>query len=175
MPTEPASPPPEVTAESNPIDQSAPASETLASAAPERGLRLSTAAAEPSIPAVPAADATAAPATPAPASAAALPSTPLARPEPSPQARRLTALPDDPKADPKPARASAHKKTAKSESKSERTKRPAGEARQAVRRFGDDLRDIPVSSYAWDGSRRNIVVRPTNIQDVYYYSGQRYP
>jgi hypothetical protein len=42
-----------------------------------------------------------------------------------------------------------------------------------VRRFGDDLRDIPVSSYAADGTRRNIVIRPTNIQDVYYYSRPR--
>jgi hypothetical protein len=49
-------------------------------------------------------------------------------------------------------------------------RRPAAEAREVVRRFGDDLRDLPVSSYAGDGTRRNIVIRPTNIQDVYYYS-----
>jgi hypothetical protein len=52
-------------------------------------------------------------------------------------------------------------------------KRPASEAVRAMRRFGDDLRDIPVSSYAADGTRRNIVIRPTNIQDVYYYSAPR--
>jgi hypothetical protein len=42
-----------------------------------------------------------------------------------------------------------------------------------VRRFGDHLRDIPVSSYSADGTRRDIVIRPTSIQDVYYYSAPR--
>jgi hypothetical protein len=49
-------------------------------------------------------------------------------------------------------------------------KRSASEARAAVRRFGDDLHDSPVSSYAADGTRRgHSVIRPTNIQDYYYY------
>jgi hypothetical protein len=51
--------------------------------------------------------------------------------------------------------------------------RPATEALNAVRRFQDNLRDIPVSAYAADGTRRTIVIRPTSIQDVYYYSAPR--
>ena len=51
-------------------------------------------------------------------------------------------------------------------------KRPA-EALSAVRKFGDHLRDIPVSAYSGDGTRRDIVIRPTSIQDVYYYSAPR--
>lgn len=47
------------------------------------------------------------------------------------------------------------------------------EALNAVRKFQDNLRDIPVSSYAADGTRRTIVIRPTSIQDVYYYSAPR--
>jgi hypothetical protein len=41
------------------------------------------------------------------------------------------------------------------------------EALNAVRKFQDNLRDIPVSSYAGDGTRRTIMIRPTSIQDVY--------
>jgi hypothetical protein len=52
-------------------------------------------------------------------------------------------------------------------------KRPTGEALNAVRTFGDNLHDIPVSSYAADGTPRKIVIRPTSIQDVYYYSAPR--
>jgi hypothetical protein len=51
--------------------------------------------------------------------------------------------------------------------------RPATEALNAVRRFQDNLHDIPVSAYAADGTRRTIVIRPTSIQDVYYYSAPR--
>ena len=52
-------------------------------------------------------------------------------------------------------------------------KRPTNEALSAVRKFGDTLQDIPVSGYAADGTRRKIVIRPTSIQDVYYYSAPR--
>lgn len=52
-------------------------------------------------------------------------------------------------------------------------RRPTPEALRAVRRFGDDLQDIPASSYAADGTRRSIVIRPTSIQDVYYYAVPR--
>jgi hypothetical protein len=55
----------------------------------------------------------------------------------------------------------------------EAANKPANEALNAVRRFQDNLRDIPVSSYAADGARRTIVIRPTSIQDVYYYSAPR--
>jgi hypothetical protein len=52
-------------------------------------------------------------------------------------------------------------------------KRSTNEALNAVRKFNDNLRDIPVSSYAADGTPRTIVIRPTSIQDVYYYSAPR--
>jgi hypothetical protein len=56
----------------------------------------------------------------------------------------------------------------------ERTaRRSTNDALNAVRRFGDSPREIPATSYAADGSPRNIVIRPTSIQDVYYYSSQR--
>jgi hypothetical protein len=52
-------------------------------------------------------------------------------------------------------------------------KRPTSEALRTVRKFDDKLQDIPVDAYAADGSRRSIVIRPTSIQDVYYYSVPR--
>ncbi len=63
----------------------------------------------------------------------------------------------------------APKKTARENRGAKQT----DEALNAVRRFQDNLRDIPVSSYAGDGTRRTIVIRPTSIQDVYYYSAPR--
>lgn len=77
---------------------------------------------------------------------------------------------------PKPAaeaqpRAAAPKKPAIEERAAKQ--RPTNEALNAVRRFQDDLRDIPVSAYTADGTRRTIVIRPTSIQDVYYYSAPR--
>ena len=77
---------------------------------------------------------------------------------------------------PKPAaeaqpRAAAPKKATPEERAAKQ--RPTNEALNAVRRFQDDLRDIPVSAYAADGTRRTIVIRPTSIQDVYYYSAPR--
>jgi len=63
----------------------------------------------------------------------------------------------------------APKKTAREA----RGAKPSNEALSAVRRFQDNLRDIPVSSYAADGTQRTIVIRPTSIQDVYYYSAPR--
>ena len=68
-------------------------------------------------------------------------------------------------------RAAAAKKPA-SEARAAK-QRPATEALNAVRRFQDNLHDIPVSAYAADGTRRTIVIRPTSIQDVYYYSAPR--
>ena len=63
----------------------------------------------------------------------------------------------------------APKKTARENRGAKQT----DEALNAVRRFQDNLRDIPVSSYAGDGTRRTIVIRPMSIQDVYYYSAPR--
>jgi hypothetical protein len=65
--------------------------------------------------------------------------------------------------------ASAPKKTAREDRGAKQT----DEALNAVRKFQDNLRDIPVSSYAGDGTRRMIMIRPTSIQDVYYYSAPR--
>jgi hypothetical protein len=69
------------------------------------------------------------------------------------------------------SRAAASKKPA-SEARAAK-QRPATEALNAVRRFQDDLHDIPVSAYAADGTQRTIVIRPTSVQDVYYYSAHR--
>ena len=68
-------------------------------------------------------------------------------------------------------RAAAAKKPA-SEARAAK-QRPATEALNALRRFQDNLHDIPVSAYAADGRQRTIVIRPTSIQDVYYYSAPR--
>jgi hypothetical protein len=62
---------------------------------------------------------------------------------------------------------------AKKTTREARGAKPSNEALSAVRRFQDNLRDIPVSSYAADGTQRTIVIRPTSIQDVYYYSAPR--
>ncbi len=62
---------------------------------------------------------------------------------------------------------------AKTAARENRGAKPANEALNAVRRFQDNLRDIPVSSYAADGTPRTIVIRPTSIQDIYYYSAPR--
>jgi hypothetical protein len=62
---------------------------------------------------------------------------------------------------------------AKTAARANRGAKPANEALNAVRRFQDNLRDIPVSSYTGDGTPRTIVIRPTSIQDVYYYSAPR--
>ena len=66
-----------------------------------------------------------------------------------------------------PTRPAARKKIAR---RDRTAKLPTNEALNAVRNFGDNPRDIPVSSYAADGTPRRIVIRPTSIQDVYYYS-----
>jgi len=52
-------------------------------------------------------------------------------------------------------------------------KKSTNDALNAVRKFGEGLRDIPVSSYSADGTRREIVIHPRSIQDVYYYSAPR--
>ncbi|TMJ22398.1 MAG: hypothetical protein E6G96_19790 [Alphaproteobacteria bacterium] len=52
-------------------------------------------------------------------------------------------------------------------------KRRRNEALNSVRRFGDRQRDVPANAYAADGMRHTIPIRPTSIQDVYYYSVPR--
>jgi hypothetical protein len=46
--------------------------------------------------------------------------------------------------------------------------RRAREALGLVRSFGDNLSDVPATSYAFDRTRRTVI-RPTSIQDVYFY------
>jgi hypothetical protein len=63
------------------------------------------------------------------------------------------------------------KKVARREPSSERRR---DEALSTVRRFGGNTtREIPVDSYAAEGAPRRITIRPTSIQDVYYYYGRR--
>jgi hypothetical protein len=90
--------------------------------------------------------------------------TPMQRPAAEPQHVEMPAIKSK-------ARLPALKKTARRDRGP--AKRPSNEALNSVRRFGDTLRDIPVSAYAVDGTRRGIVIRPTSIQDVYYYSVPR--
>jgi hypothetical protein len=72
-----------------------------------------------------------------------------------------------------PAAAQTRAPLPKRIARGERTKRPASEALNAVRKFDDALPEIPANSYAADGTPRRIVIRPTSIQDVYYYSAPR--
>jgi len=73
-----------------------------------------------------------------------------------------------------PATAQTRAPLSKRVARGERTvKRPASEALSAVRKFDDALPEIPANSYAADGTPRRIVIRPTSIQDVYYYSAPR--
>ena len=69
------------------------------------------------------------------------------------------------------SRAAAAKKKASRQEQA--AKRSTREALGVVRRFGETLPEIPVRSYAADGTQRTIVIRPTNIQDSYYYSAPR--
>jgi hypothetical protein len=84
--------------------------------------------------------------------------------------RRIAAKPEAPEASNEPAPTPAKKRIARREPSA---KRSPSEALRAVRKFDDRLQDIPVDAYAADGSRRSIVIRPTSIQDVYYYSVPR--
>jgi hypothetical protein len=68
------------------------------------------------------------------------------------------------------ARAPAPKKTAHHRPGE---RRRTNEALNSVRRFGDRLHDVPVNAYAADRTRRSIPIRPTSIQDIYYYSISR--
>lgn len=58
-------------------------------------------------------------------------------------------------------------------------KRSTNEALNVVRRFGDSPRDVPGNAYAGNGARVGgrpglpLDIRPTSIQDVYYYSTPR--
>jgi hypothetical protein len=73
-----------------------------------------------------------------------------------------------------PAAAQTRAPLAKRVARGDRTvKRPTSEALNAVRKFDDPRPEIPANSYAADGTPRRIVIRPTSIQDVYYYSAPR--
>ena len=59
------------------------------------------------------------------------------------------------------------RKVARREPSSERRR---DEAVSAVRRFDrNNVREIPVDAYAYEGIPRRIIIRPTSIQDIYYY------
>jgi hypothetical protein len=73
-----------------------------------------------------------------------------------------------------PAAAQPRAPLAKRVARGDRTvKRPTNEALNAVRKFEDPRPEISANSYAADGTPRRIVIRPTSIQDVYYYSAPR--
>jgi hypothetical protein len=95
-----------------------------------------------------------------------------ARPETIPRPSKLI----EPSVPARPKRSSAHanrpvaKPTRAADNNAEKRTR---EARRAVRRFDDKLRDIPLNAYANEGAPRMIVIHPTSIQDYYYYSSRR--
>jgi hypothetical protein len=60
-------------------------------------------------------------------------------------------------------------RTARQDHSAERRTR---KALAAMRRFEDSRREIPMSAYAAEGAPRRILIRPTSIQDVYYYSAR---
>jgi outer membrane biosynthesis protein TonB len=67
------------------------------------------------------------------------------------------------------SRLSHASKTTRQDQTAERRTR---KALAAMRRFEDSRRDIPMSAYAAEGPPRRIIIRPTSIQDVYYYSAR---
>jgi hypothetical protein len=124
---------------------------------------------------------------------AAAPPAPAAVPVAAAAPPASAAAPDTTSTMPSAAVAQPHKEPAAQPPKARRAAKPAARERarvakrpaarektakrsttngalNVVRGFGDNLGDIPVTSYAPDGSRRTIVIRPTSIQDVYYYS-----
>jgi hypothetical protein len=52
-------------------------------------------------------------------------------------------------------------------------KRSTNEDLNEARKKDDKLHDIPVTSYTADGAKRTVVIRPTSVQDAYYYSAPR--
>jgi len=68
---------------------------------------------------------------------------------------------------------------AKKPIRSRTAKRSTNEALNVVRRFGDNPRDVPANAFAGNGTRVGsrpglpLDIRPTGIQDVYYYSVPR--
>jgi hypothetical protein len=66
-------------------------------------------------------------------------------------------------------RLSSDRKAARRERVAERR---THKALGALRRFEEPRRDIPMSAYAAEGLPRRIIIRPTSIQDVYYYSAR---
>ena len=63
---------------------------------------------------------------------------------------------------------------AKKGARRNRAYKPAtGEALNAVRKFGDTRPELSVNAYAADGTQRRVIIRPTSIQDLYYYSAPR--
>jgi hypothetical protein len=96
-----------------------------------------------------------------------------AKPETIPRPSKMTIEPSVPA---RPKRSSAHAsrpvaKPARAADDNAETR--TREARRAVRRFDDKLRDLPLNAYANDGAPRMIVIHPTSIQDYYYYSSRR--
>jgi hypothetical protein len=134
---------------------------------------------------------------PAPAPVVSAPEKPVAQPEPQRQTSLVVPAPETPVQRPAavppraavqpatppvrerrvaarptaetPAEVAAPKKTAR---RDRPAKRPTSEALNTVRKFDDNLQGIPVNSYAANGSPKRIVIRPTSIQDVYYYSAR---
>jgi hypothetical protein len=98
----------------------------------------------------------------APGSGVSLPPPPVALAR-QPRSAARTAL--EARAPPTPARRTARHDSA--------ARRPGGQALHAVRGPGGGARGLALRARAAGGGPRTIVIRPTSVQDVYYYSVPR--
>jgi hypothetical protein len=103
-----------------------------------------------------------------------------ARAVPAPRSAAVEQRADKSSTDKPAAETQASLPAAKKPIRSSRVaKRSTNEALNVVRRFGNTPRDIPGNAYAGNGSRVSsrpglpLDIRPTSIQDVYYYSVPR--
>jgi hypothetical protein len=58
-------------------------------------------------------------------------------------------------------------------SKSRTASHSKSKALAVVRGFGDNLNDVPLNAYAYDGAPRRSVSRPSSVQDRTYYSSKQ--
>jgi hypothetical protein len=77
-------------------------------------------------------------------------------------------------ADKGPTAGTAKRARSKTESREKQLKRTAttGDHLRQARNPGSRPQEIPVSSYTADGTPRTVIIRPTSIQDSYFYSAR---
>jgi hypothetical protein len=93
---------------------------------------------------------------------------PAAAPQPVVEAARDAAV--EPASQAEPSTPAATKTPA---SKSRTASHSRNKALAVVRGFGDNLNDVPLNAYAYDGAPRRSVSRPSSVQDRTYYSSKQ--